>query len=152
MRQDHEHLGRLLRKAARAFEAELTVQLQARGYPDIRPGHGALFANMDAAGTRAYELARRARMTQPSMAELIDDLEQKGYVVRREDPSNRRGRLVVPTERGRHHMEDARAIIAEIEHSWLERLGPNQGEAFLEALRQLAGDRSSIDRSLARPN
>lgn len=152
MSQIHEHLGRLLRKAARAFEAELTVQLQARGYPDIRPGHGAVFANLDAAGTRAYELARRARMTQPSMAELIDDLEQKGYVVRREDPSDRRGRLVVPTERGRRHQEDARAIIAEIEHSWLERLGPNQGEALLEALRQLAEDRSSIDRSLQRPH
>jgi DNA-binding MarR family transcriptional regulator len=152
MRQHHDHLGRLLRKAARAFEAELTARLQARGYPDIRPGHGALFANMDAAGTRAYELARRARMTQPSMAELIDDLEQKGYVVRREDPSDRRGRLVVPTERGRRHMEDARAIIAEIEHSWLERFGPDQGQALLEALRQLAADRSPTGRSPQRPH
>jgi DNA-binding MarR family transcriptional regulator len=151
MRQEHEHLGRLLRQAARAFEAELAAQLQARGYRDIRPGHGAVFANIDTEGTRAYELAHRARMAPPSMAELIDDLEEKGYVVRREDPADRRGRLVVPTDRGRRHLEDARAIIAEIEQTWLKRLGPRGGQAVLEALRDLAAGRSSITRSPPRP-
>jgi DNA-binding MarR family transcriptional regulator len=150
MRQEHEHLGRLLRQAARAFEAELTAQLQARGYSDIRPGHGAVFANIDVEGTRAHELARRARMTRPSMTQLIDDLEAKGYVVRREDPADRRGRLVVPTHRGRRHLEEARAIIAEIEQAYLKRLGPRGGQILLGALRDLAVGRSSITQSPSR--
>ena len=133
-----EAIERLLHKATRAFDAELTARLRARGYTDIRRSHGAVFANIDDAGTRPSELAQRARMTHPSMTELITELEEKGYVTRQADEEDGRSRLVVLTRRGSRHRRDARRIIAEMEREYRKRLGRAQMECLRQALLNLA--------------
>ena len=133
-----EALERLLHKATRAFDAELTARLRARGYADIRRSHGAVFANIDDGGTRPSELAQRAGMTHPSMTELIAELEAKGYVTREPDANDGRSRVVVLTRRGTRHRRDARRIIAEMEREYRERLGRTQMECLRQALARVA--------------
>ena len=138
-REDHgEAIERLLHRATRAFDAELTARLRARGYTDIRRSHGAVFANIDDTGTRPSELAQRAGMTHPSMTELIADLEAKGYVTRQADDEDGRSRVVVLTRRGSRHRREARRIIAEMEREYRERLGRPQMECLRKALLRLA--------------
>lgn len=133
-----EALERLLHRATRAFDAELTARLRARGYTDIRRSHGAVFANIDDGGTRPSELAQRAGMTHPSMTELIDELEEKGYVARQADEEDGRSRVVVLTRRGSRHRREARRIIAEMEREYRQRLGSPQMECLRKALLRLA--------------
>ena len=133
-----EAIERLLHRATRAFDAELTARLRARGYTDIRRSHGAVFANIDDSGTRPSELAQRAGMTHPSMTELIAELEAKGYVTRQADEEDGRSRLVVLTRRGSRHRRDARRIIAEMEREYRKRLGRPQMECLRKALFRLA--------------
>jgi DNA-binding MarR family transcriptional regulator len=123
LRRRGRHIGALLVAAERSFNDELVGRLHRRGFRDIRPAHGAVFANLDAEGTRASVLAARARMTKQSMGELIDDLEQKRYIERRPDPSDGRARIVVPTERGLAVDRVADEIIAGIEREYERRLG-----------------------------
>ena len=59
------------------------------GYPQ-KPKHSAVFAQIDPAGSRLTQLAARANMTPQAMGELVDELEELGYVVRRPDPTDRR--------------------------------------------------------------
>ena len=47
------------------------------------------------------ELAARERMQPPSMTRIVNGLEERGYVARRPDPSDRRQCLVTVTEAGR---------------------------------------------------
>ena len=133
-----EALERLLHKATRAFDAELTTRLRARGYTDIRRSHGAVFANIDDSGTRPSELAQRAGMTHPSMTELIAELEAKGYVARQADEEDGRSRVVVLTRRGVRHRREARQIIAEMERDYRKRLGRSEMECLRRALVSLA--------------
>ena len=133
-----EAIERLLHKATRAFDAELTARLRARGYTDIRRSHGAVFANIDDNGTRPSELAQRAGMTHPSMTELIAELEAKGYVARRADEEDGRSRVVVLTRRGSRHRREARRIIAEMEREYRKLLGRPQMECLRQALLRLA--------------
>ena len=133
-----EAIERLLHKATRAFDAELTARLRARGYTDIRRSHGAVFANIDDSGTRPSELAQRAGMTHPSMTELIAELEAKGYVARQADEGDGRSRLVVLTRRGSRHRREARRIIAEMEREYRKLLGRPQMECLQQALLRLA--------------
>ena len=70
------------------------------GYPQ-RPSHSAVFAQIKPEGSRLTELARGANMTPQAMGELVDELEGMGYVVRRPDPTDRRAKLIVLTDRGR---------------------------------------------------
>ena len=47
------------------------------------------------------ELAARERIQPPSMTRIVNGLEERGYVARRPDPSDRRQCLVTVTEAGR---------------------------------------------------
>ncbi len=39
-------------------------------------------------------------MSPQAMGELVDELEQLGYVVRRPDPTDRRAKLIILTKKG----------------------------------------------------
>src|SRR4051812_36202371 len=69
------------------------------GYPQ-KPSHSAVFAQIKAEGSRLTELARGANMTPQAMGEIVDELEELGYVVRRPDPTDRRAKLIVLTPLG----------------------------------------------------
>jgi DNA-binding MarR family transcriptional regulator len=80
---------------------EPRIRLAERGHGVLRPSHGAVFQYLDDTGMTVSVLAERAQMTKQAMAELVQHLETHGYVVRVPDPSDRRAKLVQPTERGR---------------------------------------------------
>ncbi len=92
------------------------------GFPQ-RPAHSAVFAQIDAGGSRLTELAHRANMTPQAMGELVDQLESLGYLVRRPDPGDRRAKLIVLTARGKACVEAAQVTIAELEDEISRRLG-----------------------------
>ena len=72
-------LSRLLLESHRVLASELAASLEERGYPDLRPGHSAVFLYVDRrSGTRLTELARRARVTKQGMMLVVDDLESRG--------------------------------------------------------------------------
>jgi len=146
LRARGRHVGALLLEAERRFNEDLVGRLHARGYRDIRAAHGAVFANIDAEGTRATELARRAAMTKQSMGELVADLESKGYVDRRPDPSDARARVVVPTERGRGIDAVADEEIAAIERAYENRLGAEGLRALRHTLERLLDSQASAGR------
>jgi DNA-binding MarR family transcriptional regulator len=96
--------------------------LQAAGFTDITTAHHPVFYNLDLLGTRLTELAARAGMTHQSMGELVSALVDLGYLERVPDPVDRRARLVVLTPRGRRAVRLARAEVADIDATWVERL------------------------------
>lgn len=102
------------------------------GYPQ-KPAHSAVFAQIDPQGSRLTDLARRAGMTPQSMGELVDELEQLSYVVRRPDPSDRRAKLIVLTQKGKACVAAGVATIEDLETDLTDRLG-EQGHRQLRAL------------------
>lgn len=70
------------------------------GFPH-KPSHSAVFAQIDPEGSRLTTLARGANMTPQAMGQLVDEVEELGYVERRPDPTDRRAKLIVLTPRGR---------------------------------------------------
>jgi DNA-binding MarR family transcriptional regulator len=137
------HVGRLLVAAERRFNDDLLAALHASGLDDLRPAHGAVFANVDPDGTRPSELARRAGMTKQAMGELIADLEAKGYVERRPDPADGRAALLVPTDRGRAADRAADDAIARIEAEYVELLGRDRFDELVALLLEVAPETPS---------
>ena len=109
------NVGILLREPFLAFSAELLSRLNAAGYDDLRPAHLVVFQHIDPAGSRVTELAARAQLAKPSMSYLVEELERRGYLERRLDPTDGRARLVHLTERGWAEIADALEIIAAME-------------------------------------
>src|SRR5919197_846629 len=133
-------IARLLLAAHRALGGELLEGLSERGYPDVRPGHAALFMTIDRrTGTRLTELAKRARMTKQGMMLLVDELEERGYVRRVPDPEDGRAKVVRLTARGRNYVAEARRAMAAVESRARRELGDRRYEALRSSLGTLIG-------------
>jgi DNA-binding MarR family transcriptional regulator len=92
------------------------------GFPQ-KPAHSAVFAQIAPEGSRLTALAKGANMSPQAMGELVDELEELGYVVRRPDPSDRRAKLIVLTKKGHACIAAGMATIDGIEQQLTERLG-----------------------------
>jgi len=145
--------GTLLLRVYQGFERHLIGELKERGHPDFRARYGGVLENIDAAGTRLSALAEWAGMTRPSMVELIDELESKGYVRREPDPHDRRAKLIVPTELGIDAISLARGAIDDLEQRFREVLGAQRYDAVRSALAELQaqlGSKSDVPEPRAR--
>jgi len=138
-------LPRLLLEGHRALAAELMEILEERGYPDAKPGHAAVFMNIDRrSGTRLTDLARRARMSKQGMMVVVDDLESLGYVRRVPDPDDGRAKVVRLTARGRRYVAEARRAMAAVEGRARRELGERRYEALRSGLEELIGEGGGV--------
>ncbi|MFC5181464.1 MarR family winged helix-turn-helix transcriptional regulator [Actinomadura harenae] len=127
-------LGILTARLLFGIQRELFGVLADQGYGDLRPQHGAILAHLDEDGTRATDLAQRSGQHKQVIGKLVDELEALGYAERRPDPSDRRAKLVVPTDRGLAQMRDSDAILAAIEARHAETFGPDAYADFKRIL------------------
>jgi len=132
-------ITRLLLEARRALAAELDADLAERGYPDLRPGHAALFLSVDRrSGSRLTDLAEQTRLTKQAMMSMVDDLESRGYVRRVPDPSDSRAKLVRLTAHGRRAAAECRRAIQGLEQRTKRILGDRDYDALRDALEVLS--------------
>lgn len=109
------------------------------GFPQ-KPKHSAVFAQIDPGGSRLTELANRANITPQAMGELIDELEELGYVTRQPDPTDRRAKLIVLTHEGQAAVEAGRQTIVGLEQRITEILGEKGHQKLRELLTKLLAE------------
>lgn len=80
-------------------------------------------------GVRPKDLADILEIERPSLAQLLDRLEEAGLVLRREDPHDRRGKTLHLTAAGRRLFEQAKDMADRM----AERLFDGVDEADIEA-------------------
>lgn len=113
---------------------ELHDRLSELGFGDIRPVHGFMFKYIAPNGATGIELAEHLGITKQAVSKMVDYLEKSGYVVRQTHPTDKRGKIIVLTERGWLVMKAKEEIIAEIEQRWIEKIGANQMQMLKEDL------------------
>jgi DNA-binding MarR family transcriptional regulator len=133
-RERPANLAVLLREAFVALNDLVVARLAERGHNAVRAAHGAVFQYLDDTGTTVSLLAARAQMTKQAMAELVHYLEDLGYVVRVASPTDRRAKLVLPTDRGREVITIAQQLVPELESQITDLLGADRARAMREDL------------------
>src|SRR3954454_15624304 len=124
-------ITRLLLEARRSLASELDADLGERGYPDLRPGHAALFLSVDrGAGSRLGGLAEQTLLTQQAMRSMVDDLDSRGYVRRVPDPGDARAKLVRLTAHGRRAAAECRRALQALEQRTRRLLGDRSYDAL----------------------
>lgn len=124
----------LLRMAYNLLSARIFGSVANAGYSDLRASHGNVMEQLTYSdGRRLTDLASSAGMTAQSMSELVDDLERRGYVERRPDPTDRRAKRIHLTDKGHANVlvgmdaaaesdEYVRGILGERGHQELREL------------------------------
>lgn len=136
--------GRILSNAVTRFESRVLELMNRAGYADTRLSHINLTRHLDLGGTRITDLAKRARMTGAAMTELIDQCEKLGLVERMADPTDRRVRTVIFTEKGKLWLDAFGKALKKAERELQEEIGPEAYSLLFGALAHYAGAIESI--------
>jgi DNA-binding MarR family transcriptional regulator len=131
-------LSALILAAANALVDGIQAGVAARGFTDVRPAHGFAFARLAPAGATVSELAAHLNVTRQAAAQLVDELEGKGYVRRQRHPDDGRAQLVVLTERGWACTRAADAAASETVEAWASVVGEERLSELLDSLAKLA--------------
>jgi len=86
---------------------------------------------------RQGAVAEQAGLDGPSVVRLIDLLLAEGLVTRREDPSDRRAKILSLTQEGAARMKSINAVLAELRHSLVEGISDEEMETASSVLKQL---------------
>ena len=132
-------IGTLFRRPAQAVQSAITAGLAGCGFGDLTEAHMAVFIHVAPDGSRLTDLAARAQMTVQSMGYLVDALQERGYLERVPDPSDRRAKLVRLTGRGWEVEECAAEIAWDLERRWASLLGEADFGRLRELLEALGG-------------
>ena len=134
---DRLAIGQLLVRLLREFRDDLAAPRADAGYGDLREPHFQIFGNIRMGGIRLTELAERAQLSLAATSELVNDLEQLGYLTRRPDPADGRAKLIDLSERGRDLMANAGERVADIERRWSDLVGQKNFTAMAGTMQRL---------------
>ena len=138
-------LGILLGVAFQEFVRELQVALAAAGFDDLGRSDGFVFRSLATGPMTVSELAGHLEITKQGAAQIIEDMERRGYVERQPDPGDRRARPVRLSERGEQALASARRFHRDYERRLARGYG-RQAVATLRAmLEAIAGAEQSVD-------
>jgi DNA-binding MarR family transcriptional regulator len=130
-------LAILFASAFRLAVDELHHELAKIGFDDVKPSHGFIFQKLSWGGATGNEIAEHLGITKQAASVIIDYLEQRDYVARAPHPSDRRGKLVVLTERGWQCIRATEAIFTSIEKRWVDKLGHEEMEGLRLSMRTI---------------
>jgi DNA-binding MarR family transcriptional regulator len=137
-KEKYKNTGAYLRQLYDALVANLHTRLAEEGYGEITPSHGLVFQYLRESGSRITELAAKAGITKQSMSALVYQLEEFGYLKRRDDPQDARAVLFVFTAKGEALKSKGQSINYQFEKKWEQRLGVAEYQKFRDILRELA--------------
>lgn len=134
------NIGRLFQRAARSYSERALTLLHERGFSDITLFHTALIANLDTAGDKITAIAEKAGITKQAMGQLVNDLENKGYVKKTKSLNDKRAYLVQFTEYGKDALRAAYEVKIIIEEEYKELLGVDNVKNLRKLLEKLIAD------------
>ncbi|MCM3924756.1 MarR family winged helix-turn-helix transcriptional regulator [Frankia sp. AiPs1] len=111
---------------------------KVRGHPALRPAHSNIFTHMDPSGSRMAEIARAQDVSKNAIGQLVDELEDLGYVERVPDPTDGRAKILRYGEKGIQLLIDAMEIGEEIKQDLASMIGDEKLALLDEILEEIA--------------
>ena len=144
-REQPVDLGILLGVAFQEFVRELHAAHAAAGFTDLGRSDGFVFRSLADRPMTVSELASHLEITKQGAAQIIEDMERRGYVEREPDPGDRRARLVSLSERGEQALANARRFHRDYERGLARDHGPDAVATLRTMLEAIAGSDQSVD-------
>jgi DNA-binding MarR family transcriptional regulator len=130
------NIGRLMLKGVDIFEHMLLTKFAEHGYRDIRMSHLAVLRNATGA-PRLQDIAQHANMTKQAVSQLINQLEDMGYITRQPDPADGRAKLIQFSGRGLKLYEFLPIALKETEQEVIAIMGSTESDVVRTAFEKL---------------
>ena len=133
-------IGILLLLADQEFVRELRAHTAAKGYQDQGRSDGFVLRTLGAGPRTISGLAERLEITKQGAGQIVDDMERRGYVERRPDPSDARAKLLQLTAQGEAALATARKFHQAYERRLRKRFGDEAIDTLRDVLTDMAGE------------
>ena len=122
--------------AAQLVEA-IQEGLARRGFRDIRPAHGFAFVRISRGDATIADVAGHLGVSKQAAAQLVHQLEERGYLTRQAHPLDARATLLSLTQRGIACTLAAENAASEAVERWRTMLGEPGFRQLQRALRAI---------------
>jgi len=129
-------LAQSLLLAARRWRTRLNERLKSIGQTDARCAALAEIADCEN-GVVQRELSQRLGVEEPTVVRLLDALEAQGWVERRAHSLDRRAKVVQITPDAQPVLDQAQAIVSELQEEMFAEIDPSDLAVCLRVLNQL---------------
>lgn len=129
-------LGFLLREVYGRLQQRVYDKVAAAGHSSIRPMHSPVLRHLPAEGGRVSDIARETGLAKQSVAYVVEDLVELGYLRTEPDPDDGRARRLHYTARGHDLLGALVSASDEAENSLASVLGKDR----LRSLRDMLQD------------
>jgi DNA-binding MarR family transcriptional regulator len=131
-------LAILLNQAFAALKEEMHAEMAQAGYDDLGSSFGYVFRLLEHEPRNLSQVAASLGMTPQGALKIVNDMLEKGYLQRRDDPSDGRTKLLVLTQRARKAMACASGFQASVEQALVDECGKQKVSAMRSVLAALA--------------
>ena len=145
MESTRPDFGILLVLAYQEFVRELRASLARQGFDDQGRSDGYVLRALGAMPMTVSELADRLEISKQGAGQIVEDMERRGYVERRPDPTDGRARLLHLSEHGRAALTAARRFHQRYERRLIAEHGPEAVAGLRELLTAIAGEEQTAD-------
>ncbi len=137
----HKPYGLLLHEVARLLKGRIESRAGVHGLSEAQLR---LLARLwKEEGATQVRLAQLLEVEPISISRLIDRMEQAGWIERRQDPADRRVRLIYTTEKARTVRNAVKDVAAQVYEEALEGVSAETRQAMFEGLEAMARNLSS---------
>jgi len=137
MSRSGANLALLLLGGFRTLVDEAIVRLAKCGHPDVRPAHEFAMRAIASGADDASKLGRKLSISKQAAAKTIELLQERKYVLRRDDPQDARRKCLVLTKRGEDMLKQGEAIFDDLRNQWKKQIGSKQLETLETLLTKL---------------
>lgn len=96
-----------------------------------------LLSNLCLQGMKGIDLAQKLGVTKQAIAQFVNDLEHKGLLEKKQDPTDTRAKIISHTKLGFKVVSDLIDCTAKIEKKYSDRFGKKSYSQFKEILDHL---------------
>ncbi|MFT9257178.1 MAG: MarR family transcriptional regulator [Acetobacter sp.] len=138
------HPGHYFSRIARGLTRIGDIRLRELGFATAQLP--VLAALRDGAQLSQTELARWAKVEQPTMAQMLARMERDGLVQRTPDPRDRRSSLISLTPKALERLPAGRAVLRQANADMTQGLSPADVDTLVSLLQRVLGNIDALER------
>jgi DNA-binding MarR family transcriptional regulator len=142
-------LAILLTGAARVVADRLGDAVARAGIDDMRSSFGFVIRALSERDRTLTELSELLGVTKQAAIKVVDEMEDRGYVERQPDPTDRRAKVIRLTGKARRVRRTALRASSRLEAELVQDIGEKDLQAMRRVLLRLLERHGALDSALA---
>lgn len=130
-------------RASLSIKQYLNKQFKDNGFDITIEQYGVMYRIFKQDGISQNQIAEKVFKQGPNVTRIIDDLEEKGWVMRKQDPSDRRRYSLALTEAGNKFFGDVISVLVQSIFTLKEGISEEEMSTTIKVLNKIYNNLSS---------